>query len=104
DRARALVERRVVLIVLPADEAVEVLEPGAGRPHVERPERTVLEDGHLVALAELRGRVAVQPERLRERRLRVRTEGRVARRGRRELRDASHADGGVVPAAQERGA
>ena len=39
DRRRALVERRVPLVVLAADEAVEVLEPRAGRPHVKRAHR-----------------------------------------------------------------
>ena len=39
DRRRALVQRRVVLVVLAADEAVEVLEPAAaGGPRVERPD------------------------------------------------------------------
>src|SRR5262245_51564583 len=73
DRRRALVQRRVVLVVLAADEAVEVLEAGAGRPHVKWYQGAVLEHGHLVALAELRRRVTVQLERLRKRRLRVRT-------------------------------
>jgi hypothetical protein len=38
-RGGALVQRRVPLVVLAADEAVEVLEPRPGRPHVKRPHR-----------------------------------------------------------------
>ena len=52
------------LVGLAADEAVEVLEAAtAGRPAVERPRRAGLPDRHLVALAELGGRVAVELER-----------------------------------------
>src|SRR5262249_29435133 len=68
----AVGERRAPLVVLAADETVEVLESRAGRPHVEGADRAVLENRHLVALAELRRRVAVQSQRLRERRLGVR--------------------------------
>ncbi len=69
DRHGAVVERGVVLVRLAADEAVEVLEPAARmRPVVERPHRARLPHRHLMALAELRGRVAVQPQRLGERR------------------------------------
>ena len=49
-----VVQRRVVLVVLPADEPVEVLEAGTRRPMVERANRGRLEDRYLVALAELR--------------------------------------------------
>src|SRR6186713_3630250 len=58
-RRRALVDRRVVLVRLAADEAVEVLEAAAAaRPGVERAHRARLPDRHLVALAELCGRIA----------------------------------------------
>ena len=102
DRGRALVQRRVVLVRLAADEAVEVLEAAAGRPVVERPQRARLPDRHLVALAELRGRVAVELEDLRQRRAGVRPHRVVARRGRRDLGDAAHPDRVVVAAAQQR--
>ena len=46
--------------------------PTAGRPGVERAERARLPHRDLVALAELRGRVAVQLQRLGQRRRRVR--------------------------------
>jgi hypothetical protein len=62
DRRRALVDGREVLVRLAAEEAVEVLEASAaGRPRVEGTHRAGLPDRHLVALAELRRRVAVQP-------------------------------------------
>ena len=102
DRDRALVDRRVVLMGLPADEAVEVLEAAPGRPVVEGPHRARLPHRHLVALAELRRRVAVQLQRLRERRAGVRPDRVVARCRRRDLRDAAHADRVVVAAAQQR--
>ena len=70
DGHRVLVDRRRVLVRLAADEAVEVLEAGAGRPRIERAHGARLPHRHLVALAELRGRVAVQLQRLGERRAR----------------------------------
>ena len=103
DRRRALVDRRVVLVGLPADEAVEVLEAAAaGRPRVERAERARLPHRHLVALAELRRRVAVELERLRERRAGVRADRVVARRRGGDLRDPAHPDRVVVAARQQR--
>ena len=103
DRRRALVDGRVVLVRLAADEAVEVLEAAAaGRPGVERPHRARLPDRHLVALAELRGRVAVQPQRLRQRRAGVGTDRVVAGRRGRELGDDPHPHRVVVAARQQR--
>ena len=99
DRGRPLVDGRVVLIRLPADEAVEVLEPAAAaRPRVERAERARLPDGDLVALPELGGRVAVELQRLGQRRARVRPDGVVPRCRGRDLRDPTHADRVVVAA------
>ena len=73
DRRRALVERRVPLVGLAADEAVEIFEAAAaGRPLVERPDRARLPHRHFVALAELRRRVAVELQGLGERRRVVR--------------------------------
>ena len=72
DRRRAFIQRRVPLVVLAADEAVEILEAAAaGRPGIERPRRARLPDRHLVALAELRRRIAIELEGQRERRLGV---------------------------------
>ena len=102
-RRRALIQRRVVLVRLAAEEAVEVLEAAAARrPVVERAHRARLPHRQLVALAELRGRVAVELQRLRERRARVRPDRVVARRGRRDLGDAAHADDVVIAAAEQR--
>ncbi len=101
DRDRVLVDRRRVLVGLAADEAVEVLEPRAGRPGVERPHGARLPDGHLVALAELRRRVAVQLQRLGERSARVGADRVVAGRGRRDLGDAAHPDRVMVATGEE---
>ncbi len=98
DRSRPVVQGRVPLVVLPADEPVEVLEPATTRrPCVERPHRRGLPHRHLVALAELRRRVPVQLERLRQRRLGVRPQRVVARRRRRRLGDRAHPYRVVVP-------
>ena len=71
DRRRALVQRGIPLVRLAADEAVEVLEAAAaGRPGVEGPRRAGLPHRHLVALAELRRGIAIQLQRLRQRRRR----------------------------------
>ncbi len=81
DGRESLVQRRVVLVVLAPDEAVEVLEPSpSGGPGVERPHRRGLPHGHLVALAELRRRVAVQLQRHCERRHGVGADGALPRR------------------------
>ena len=102
DRRRPLIQRGVPLVVLAADEAVEVLKARTGRPHPERTHRTRLPDRDLVALAELRGRVAVELEGLCERRLRVRTQRVLPRRRRRGLGDAPHPDRVMVAARQQR--
>ena len=103
DRRRALVQRRVPLVVLAADEAVEVLEPAAtGRPGGERARRAGLPDRDLVALAELRRRVAVELERLRQRRLGVRQHRAVTGCRGGDLGDAAHAHRVVVAAGQQR--
>ena len=102
DRRGPAVQRRRVLVGLAADEAVEVLEPAAhAGPRIERAHRAGLPDGHLVALPELRRGVAVELERLGQRRAGVRPDRAVARRRRRDLGDPAHPDRVVVPAAQQ---
>ena len=102
-RRRALVDRRIPLVGLAADEAVEVLEATAARrPRVERSHRARLVHRHLMALAELRRRVAVQLERLGQRRRRVGPHAGVARSRRGDLGDATHAHRVVVAARQQR--
>ena len=103
DRRGALVERRIPLVGLAADEAVEVLEAAAARgPGVERPDRARLPHRHFVALAELRRVVAVELERLGQRRHGVGQHRAVARRAGGDLGDAAHAGGVVVAAGQQR--
>ncbi len=103
DRRGALVERRVPLVGLAADEAVEVLEAAAaGGPGVERPDRARLPHRHFVALAELRRGVAVQLQRPRERRHGVGQHRAVARRAGGDLGDAAHAGRMVVAPGQQR--
>ena len=103
DRRRALVDGRVVLVRLSADEAVEVLEASAaGRPGVERAHRARLPDRHLVALAELGRRIAVQQQRLRQRRAGVGANRVVPGRRGGELRDDPHPHRVVVAPRQQR--
>ena len=102
DRGDPVVEGRVPLVGLGADEAVEVLEAAAGRPLVERAHRARLPDRHLVALPELGGAVAVQLQDLGERRRSVGPDRVVARGGGGDLGDAAHPDRVVVAARQQR--
>ena len=103
DRDGALVDGGVVLVRLAADEAVEVLEPAAARrPRIERAHRAGLPDRHLVALAELRRRIAVQLESLRQRSRRVGADRVVAGRGGGDLGDPAHPHRVVVPAREQR--
>ena len=99
---RALVDGRVVLVGLTADEPVEVLEPTVGGPLPERAHRARLPHGHLVALTELRGRVAVELEDLGQRCRGQRPHRRVAGRRSGKLGDGAHAHGVVVATGQER--
>ena len=101
-RRRALIERRIPLIGLATEEAVEVVEPHPGRPLPIRAHRARLPHRHLVALAELRRAVAIEVEDLRQRRGRVRPHRVVAGRGRRELGDVPHPHGVVVAAGEQR--
>ena len=100
-RGRALIQRWMPLVGFAADEPEEVLEPAAaGGPGVERSQRAGLIHRHLMALAELRGRIAVQLERLGQRRRCVRSDAGVARGRRGDFRDATHADRVVVAAGE----
>jgi hypothetical protein len=97
------VQRRVPLVRLAADEAEEVFEAAAARgPGVERTDRTRLPHRHLMALAELRGRIAVQLQCPRERRHGVGQHRAVTRRTRGDFGDAPHADGVVIAPGQQR--
>ena len=103
NRRRAVVDGGRVLVRLSGDEAVEVLEASsAGRPSVEGPEWARLPHRHLMALPELRRRVAVQLERLGQRRRSVRTNRVVAGSRRGDLGDSAHSDRVMVSAGEER--
>ena len=103
DRHGVPVDRRRPLVRLGADEAVEVLEPAApGRPRIERAHRAGLPHRHLVALAELGGGVAVQLQRLRQRRLVLRADRAVPGRRRGDLGDPTHPHRMMVPTGQQR--
>ena len=102
DRRRAFVQRRVPLVRLAADEAVEIFETAAaGRPGVERPDRARLPHRHFVAFAELRRRVAVELQRPRQRRNRIGQNGIVSGRPGGDFRDAAHAGGMVIAPGQQ---
>ena len=103
DGNRAFIERRIPLVRLAADEAVEILEAAAARgPGVERTGGARLPDRHFVALAELRGGVTVQFERLRQRRHGIGPDRAVTGRARRDLGDAAHAGRMVIASGQQR--
>ena len=104
DRVSTVVERRVVLVVLAADEPVERLEATAARrPRIERSHGRRLPRRHLVTLAELSRRIAVQLQRCCERSLRVRTHPSRPGSRRRGLRDHPHPDRVMIAARQQRG-
>ena len=102
-RRGPFIDRRVILVGLAAEKAIEVLEAAAARgPRIERTQRAGLPHWHFVALAELRRAVAVELERLGQGRAGVGTDRGVARRGRGEFGDGPHADGVVVAPGQQR--
>ena len=100
DRRGALVKTRVVLVGLTADEPVEVLETRARGPLVERAGRGDLPHRHLVALAELGRRIAVELQRFRDRRLLLGSNAAVSRRRGGHLGDRPHPHGMVVTSRQ----
>ena len=102
DDLLVLRQARVPLAGPAAEEAVEVVEPPAGRPAVERPGRALLPVGRQVPLAERRGAVAVVPQDTRQRRAIARKGGRVPGEPARELTDRAEADGVAVPPGQQR--
>jgi len=105
NRGGSVVQRRVPLVVLAADEAVERLEPATGgRPRIEGTERRGLPHRHLVALAELGRRVAVELQRHGQRGLGVGPHRAVAGRRCGRLGDRAHPNGMVVAAAEHRSA
>ena len=102
DDLLVLGQARVPLARSPAEEAVEVVEPPAHGPAVERPGRALLSVRRQVPLAERGGAVAVVPEDSRERNAVIRDERRVAGEPGRELADRAEADRVAVAAGEER--
>ena len=103
DRRGAVVDRRIPLVGLAAEKAVEVLESAAASgPLVHRAERTRFPDRDLVALAELRRRVTIELEGHGERRLVLRQHRGVTWRRRRDLADGAHVHRVMIAACQER--
>lgn len=79
-----------------------MFEARSHRPAIKWAGRARFPDGDLVTFTELRGRVPIQLEDLCQRRAGIRTHRGIAGCRRRHLCDAAHADGMMVPAAQER--
>lgn len=105
DRRDALVQRRVILIVLPADESVEMLESAfSRRPRRERSHRGCLPRRNLVTLAELRRRVSVEFQRHRQCGFGIRPQAGKTRSRGSGFGDRSHADRMMVAPAQKSGA
>ena len=103
DRRGAFVDRRVPLVRLAAEEAIEILEAAAARrPGIERSDRAGFPHRHFVALAELRRGVAVELQRPCQRRNGVREHRAITRRAAGDLGDAAHAGGMVVAPGQQR--
>ena len=83
DLDRAVIDERIPLVGLAADEAVELVEALVRRPAIERSRHAGLPRGRLVPLAEGAGAVAVEPQHLGQRRDAVRVPSGVAGEGRR---------------------
>ena len=103
DDLLVLRQARIPLARAAAEEAVEVVEPPADRPAVERAGRALLAVRGQVPLAERRGAVPVVAQDPRERDAVVREEARVAREAGRELAHRADADRVAVATGQERG-
>ena len=102
DLDRAVVDERVPLVGLTADEAVELVEALVRGPAVERARDAGFPGGGLVPLAERAGTVAIEPQHLRQRRHAVRILPGVAGEGGRALHDRAGIHGVVVPSGLER--
>src|SRR5271166_4818919 len=102
DRRGALVQRRVPLVRLAADETVEILEAAAARgPCIERPNRTCFPHRHFVALAELCRGVAVKLQRPRQRRNGIGQHGAVSWCAGGDFGDAAHPGGMMIATGQQ---
>ena len=103
DGCCAFVDRGIPLVRFAADKSVKIFEASAAcRPGIERPRTARLPHRHLVTLAELRGRISVQLQRLGDRRGRVGQHRRISRRTGGDFGDTAHADGMMVAAGEKR--
>ena len=103
DRGRPVVQRGRELVGLTTEEPEEVLEPATtGGPRIERSHRAGLPHRHLVALAELGGRIPVEPQHLGQGCCRLGSHRGVARDRRGDLGDRAHPDRVMVAAGQQR--
>ena len=93
---------RLPLVGVAADEAVEILKAHAGRPLVERSDRTCGEGRRVVVLAEPRSRIAVVEQDPADGGLVLRDNAVVAGESRRLLRDDAEADRMVVASGDQR--
>jgi len=104
DRRRVLEQHRVILMRLAADEAVEVVEPHAGRPAVVRAGDAALPVGRVVVLAEPAGPVAIVLEHRADGRGAARDHVVVARKAGRPFGEKARAHIMVVAPGDQRGA
>ena len=102
DPGDPVVDQRIPLIRLAADEAVELVEPLARRPTVERTRDAGFPGSGFVPLAERAGAVAVESQHLGQRRDAVRKLPRVAGEPGRGFHDRAGVCGVVVPTGLER--
>ena len=102
DLDQPVVDERIPLVGLAADEAVELVEALVRGPAIERSRHAGLPRGRLVPLAERAGAVAVEPQHLGEWRDAVRVLPGVAGKRRRRLHDRAGVDGVMVPPGLER--
>ena len=102
DLDRPVVDERIPLVGLTADEAVELVESLMRGPAIERSRHTRLPRGRLVPLAERAGAVSVEPQHLGEWRNAVRVLPGVAGKRRRRLHDRAGVDGVMIASGLER--
>ena len=99
---RVVVDARVEHVGLAADVAVEPFEAHPGRPTVERPARAGLERRGLVALAEHRRAVTVEPQHFGQRGRIGRQDTGLAGEAGGHLGDRAHVDAVAVAAGEQR--
>ena len=99
---RVVVGHRRELVGFADHVAIELLEPEAGGPLVERPREAAFPRHILVRLAEHRRAVAVEPQDLGEGRHAVRQDGRLPRKARRHFRDGAHVRAMRIAAREQR--